>query len=317
MKAVVLVSQENDAQDELRCELSRAFEQIQIVRTKTENEAVGELSAAEVLYTFAPSLSEAVLDAAPALRWVQLLGSGIDGVLDTTSGRPDILITSGHGAQAEPVSEAVLAFMFALARDLPRLAEQQRQRIWLRRPARLLKSSTLVTVGVGAIAERLAAKCAALGMRVLGVSSAPRIVAGFDRIAPLAELRDVAAQADYLVVLRPLSENSRLLIGREVLASMKPTAFLVNVARGGVVDEAALVEALNEGRIAGAALDVFGEEPLPADSPLWDCPNTLVSPHLGGLNTRYMQELLPLLLENTGLYLSGNLQAMKNRVRRE
>jgi phosphoglycerate dehydrogenase-like enzyme len=310
------VSRENDAQNELCSGLTDSFPGLDVVRIRTMQEAPGALAGAEILFAFLPSVDPSLLRAAPALRWIQLLGSGLDGVADLAAARPDLLITSGRGAQAEPVSEAVIAFMFALARDLPRLVEQQRQRLWQRRPARLLKSATVVTVGVGAIAGRLAPKCAALGMRVLGVSSAPRAVEGFERIAPLADLREAAAEADYLVVLTPLSDSSRMLVGREVLAAMKTTACLINVARGGIVDEAALAEALTSGRIAGAALDVFAEEPLPASSALWSCPNVLISPHLGGLNTRYLRDLLPLLTENTRRFLAGETGAMRNVVER-
>lgn len=316
VKAMILVSEQNDPKGELRRGLAKAFAEMQIVRVQTREEALKEIASVDILYAFSVTVSKQLVESAARLRWIQLLGSGIDEILSVTSSRPEVLITSGRGAQAEPVSEAVIAFMFALARDIPRLVDNQRQRRWARWSAKLLKGRNLLVVGVGAIAERLAAKCVSLGMRVVGLSSAPRPVEGFDRILPMDALPQIAPEADFVVVLTPLSAQTRSLIGPEVFAAMKRTAFFINVARGGVVDEEALADALLSGRIAGAALDVFSEEPLPSSSPLWSCPNTLISPHLAGLNDRYLQDLLPLIVENSRRFLDGRVEELQNRLER-
>lgn len=311
---MVLVSQQNDPHDELRLGMQSAFPDMSFVRVCNEEEAADHIGNAEILLAFSPSVSARLVDSAPGLQWIQLLGSGLDDVLAATYHRRDILITSGRGAQAEPVSEAIIGFMFALARDFPRLVQNQGQRRWERWAARLLKGSTVVVVGVGAIAETLAPKCVSLGMLVFGVSSSPRSVPGFEDILPLRDLERVARQADYLVILTPSTAATRNLIDGKVLAAMKRSGFFINAARGSVVDEPALVEALESRGIAGAALDVFAIEPLPDSSPLWSCPNTIISPHLGGLNEGYAQELLPILKENMRHFVAGELDLMRNVV---
>src|SRR5882757_3153438 len=159
--------------------------------------------------------------------------------------------------------------MLSLARDMPRSAHAQERNAWERWPARLLEGKTVGILGVGLIAEYLAPICKALGMTVIGISGSPRPAPGFDRVVARADLMKVVPEFDFLVALAPLTPQTRGIIGEKVFAAMKPSAYLVNVARGGVVDEPALMVALESDKIAGAALDVFSEEPLPASSPLW------------------------------------------------
>src|SRR5438477_9488522 len=159
--------------------------------------------------------------------------------------------------------------------------------------------------------------CKAFGMRVLGISGSPRVVPGFDEIFHRSDLARVAAQVDYLVLLSPLSEETRGLVNAQVFAAMKPGAFLVNLARGGVVDEVALLEALKNNQIGGAALDVFAKEPLPQDSPFWDLPNVLVTPHAGGFFDGYPRHALPVIEENLRRFMAGDTANMLNRVKRD
>ena len=187
---------------------------------------------------------------------------------------------------------------------------------WDRFPARTLNDSTVVIVGVGGIAATLAPRCRAFGMKVVGVSSSPRTVEGFDMIVARQELESAVRDADFLVLLTPYTDETRHIVNARVLAAMKPGGFLVNVARGGVIDEAALIEAMQRGHLAGAALDVFQTEPLPADHPFWSMPNVIVTAHLGGLFDRYTDHALPILCENLGYFLSRATGKMKNVVRK-
>jgi D-2-hydroxyacid dehydrogenase (NADP+) len=171
-------------------------------------------------------------------------------------------------------------------------------------------------IAIGQIGESLARKARALGMRVVGISSGARHVAGFDQIFPRERLLDVVRELDYLVVLTPYSADTHHIVAADVLAAMKPEAFLVNVARGGVVNEPDLVAALRAGRIAGAALDVFQEEPLPPADPLWSLPNVIISPHLAGLNSSYAKSVLPLVIRNIELFRAGRFAEMHNRIAR-
>ena len=274
------------------------------------------IAEADVLVTFGPMMAEHVLEKARKLRWIQALGSGVDGITDRPSLRPDVLVTNLHGIHGAPVSEAALAAMLSLGRGLARNLRNQLQHKWERFPASLLKGKTVVIYGVGSIAAELAPKCKAFGMRVLGISSTTRTLPGFDRILPRSELVAAASEADYLVLLTPYSEATRGSVGGDVFAAMKPTGHLVNLARGGVVDEEALMAALTTRRIAGAALDVFSEEPLPESHPLWAMDNVLITPHQGGFYDEYVNEALPVIEHNLRKFLAGDTDAMINLVRR-
>lgn len=313
-KVLVFISPRHDPSNSFTSGLAGAFPGLEIVRVGDEEAALREMADTEVLVAFATTISAQLIAAGRKLRWVQALTSGIDGVVKPPGSANDILLTTARGAQATPVSEAVLAFLLALSRDLPRLVRNQQESRWDRFPARLLSGQTVVILGVGAIAECLAPKCAALGLIVIGLSHQPREVAGFAEVRRMEQLLPTVAEADYLVVLAPLTPASRGLVGEQVLRTMRPSACLVNVARGPLVDEAALVDALQQGRIAGAALDVFEAEPLPHASPLWSLPNVLVSPHLAGFNVHYIADVLEIVQDNLRLWLAGQTQDMRNKV---
>jgi D-2-hydroxyacid dehydrogenase (NADP+) len=153
-------------------------------------------------------------------------------------------------------------------------------------------------------------------MQVVGVTRTPRAIDGFDEIMPTAELKAAAARADYLINILPASKDNLLLFDRAIFAAMKPSAYYISAGRGQTVDEAALIEALRERRIAGAGLDVFQTEPLPADSPFWDLPNAFILPHLGGYTSEYEDLIMPLILENMRLFLAERQGEMQNVVKR-
>jgi len=272
------------------------------------------IADADALLTFAPMLSTKVLEAATRLLWVQALGTGVDNLTDQAVLRKDVVVTNIRGIHGPPVSEAAIATMLALARDLPRAVRAQDERQWRRFPAQLLHNKTVGIFGIGVIAEALAPKCKAFGMRVIGVSSAPRAVAGFDRMHGRDELLRVAGEFDFFVLLTPLTEKTRNSIDAKVFAAMKPTSFLINLARGGVVDETALVEALKSGRIGGAALDVFNQEPLPADHPFWSMQNVIMTTHQGGFCDVYIDYALPTVETNMRCFLAGDIGGMINVV---
>jgi len=209
----------------------------------------------------------------------------------------------------------VLASMLALSRNLPRAVRSQDAGRWDRFPVELVKGKTVGILGVGVIATELAPRCHALGMTVIGITSGPRTVAGFDQMVPRDDLLDVVGRLDHLVLLTPYTRDTHGIVGRAVLEHMKRTAFLINVARGGIVDQPALVEALQAGGIAGAALDVFAEEPLPEGHPLWKMPNVLITPHMAGFHAGYPDEALPVVIENIRHFMAGDVDGMINVVR--
>jgi D-2-hydroxyacid dehydrogenase (NADP+) len=270
---------------------------------------------ADVLVTFGPMMAEHVLEKAANLKWIQALGSGVDGITDRPALRSDVVVTNLHGIHGPPVSEGALMAMLALGRGLPRTLRNQQQRKWERFPASLLKGKTAAIFGVGTIAAELAPKCKAFGMRVTGISSTPREVPGFDHLYPRAELEQAAREADYFVLLTPYSAAIRGIVGAKIFAAMKPSAYLVNLARGGVVDEDAMIAALAQGRIAGAALDVFSQEPLPENHPLWAMDNVIITPHQGGFYDEYVNEALPVIEHNLRKFLCGDTTGMINLVK--
>ncbi len=270
----------------------------------------------DILMCFGPPMADHVVRDAGKLKWIQALGTGIDNIVDLPSLDKEVLVTNVRGIHGAPVSEATIAFMLSLARDLPRSVRAQDQNKWERWPSALLAGKTVGILGVGLIAEYLAPICKTFHMTVVGISGSPRPTPSFDRMAHRDALMKVAPELDFLVVLTPLSPETRGIIGEKVLAAMKPSAFLINVARGGVVDEPALIKALEAGQIAGAGLDVFSQEPLPPDNPLWKTKNVTIFSHLGGYSQGYEDRAMPTLAGNMAKFLANDPKSMINIVRK-
>lgn len=276
----------------------------------------------DVLYTWqALPLPEQ----APRLRWVQLHLAGVDSILEhPLYTKLAVIFTNLSGIHAVPTAEYAMAQILAFAHRLPTMLEDKASatwtdKRWLRYVPNELYGATLGIVGYGSIARRLARLGRAFGMHVLVVKRDVRqlALARFslpdvgdpegelpDRIYPPKALHSFLAECDYVVILVPLTPQTRGMIDHAALASMKQTAVLVNVARGEVVDEAALIEALQSNTIAGAALDVFSQEPLPADSPLWKLPNVIISPHVAGFTPHYDARATDLFAENIRRFLA-------------
>ncbi len=270
----------------------------------------------DILLCFSPPMADHVVRDAKKLKWIQALGTGIDNIVDLPSLGPEMLVTNIRGIHGAPMSEATLAYMLSLARDMPASARAQVRSEWTRWPARLLDGKTVGMLGVGVISEHLAPILKSLNMTVIGISSGVRPAPGFDRMVKRDDLLQVAGELDFLVAMTPLTPETRHIVGEKLLAAMKPTAYLVNMARGGVVDEPALMKALEAGEIAGAALDVYAEEPLPANSPLWKTKNLTVFPHLGGYSEGYEERAMPTIERNMRCFLDNNLKSMINIVRK-
>jgi phosphoglycerate dehydrogenase-like enzyme len=248
------------------------------------------------------------LEAATSLRWFQITGAGVDRLAEAgVLGR--FTVTNGSGRSAVPIAESVITYILALAKQLPLSLANQRDHRWERHRGSLITGATCGIVGMGAIGREVALRARALGMRV--VASRRTIQPGdtdpdCDLLLPFSDLDQMLAAADYLVLAAPLTAETRGLIGAAELAKMKPTACIVNIARGPMIDQPALVAALNAGRIAGAALDVTTPEPLPPDDPLWDCPNTIITPHMsgaGGSNAR--RDTAAMFIASLRKYLAG------------
>ena len=213
------------------------------------------------------------------LRWVQLQGAGADDPRYRQLVERGVVLTSGAGTNAIPVAQHVLLMLLQHVKPFAAWQEGQRRREWLRLPSDELTEKTIGIIGLGGIGGEVARLARALRMRVLGLRRTQTPLPDVDELLPPEKLNELCARADFIVLATPLTPETHGLIGPEQFALMKPTAYLINVARGQVVQEAALLDALRSGRIAGAALDVFEVEPLPADHPLWDAPNVVITPH--------------------------------------
>ena len=296
------------------CQRSADLPGIDLFASNDRAAALAQAADAEALIGHHFQFDEDLLGRATRPRWIQSLTTGTDAILKLAALRPDVTVTSTRGMHGPQMSELVFLHMLALTRDFPRMQRTQaagRSERW-RQP--LLLHKTVAIVGVGAISQALAPRCKAFGMTLVGVSGSARVPTGFDRVLPRDRLLEAAAEADYLVLIVPLSPATENLVDARVLAALKPTAFVINVARGGVLDEGALTEALRTQRIAGAALDVFRQQPLPADSPLWHEPGVIVAPLLGGMSDIYLDQAYPVVRDNLRHFLAGRVDAMENIV---
>lgn len=315
-KVLILTEVQESMRARYRAMLLERFPELTINVVGHHNDVGPYIADTDILLCFSPPMADHVVRDAPKLKWIQALGTGVDNIVDLPSLGKEVLVTNIRGIHGAPVSEATLAFMLSLARDLPRSVRAQNENKWERWPAALLAGKTVGILGVGLIAEYLAPICKALGMTVVGISGSPRDTGNFDRMVHRDRLLEVTGELDYLVVLTPLTGETRNIVGRKVFDAMKPSAFLINVARGGVVDEEALVAALEAGKIAGAGLDVFSQEPLPSSSPLWKAKNVTIFSHLGGYSQGYEDRAMPTIAGNMEKFLAGDLKSMINIVRK-
>jgi D-3-phosphoglycerate dehydrogenase len=262
-----------------------------------------ELADAEIFFGYH---SPEVFAGAAQLRWIQATAAGLDRLLVPELTARGLVITNASGIHAAAVTETAWALTLAVARGLTTFFPQQLEHVWKWGPLYDLYCSTAGIVGLGGIGRQYARVAAAFDMRVIAVdphvTSNPATVA---ELWPMQRLDDLLRQSDVVLISCPYTPETRHLIDRERLAIMKPTAILVNIARGGIVDESALADALRAGGLAGAGLDVCETEPLPPDSPLWDVPNLIITPHCAGLSHHRMRKLLDFFCENLRRYQAG------------
>jgi len=267
----------------------------------TPSEAAGAIADAEILYAwkFPPHLYAK----AGRLKWLQVMGAGVDWAL-VPELPPSVQVTRAPGVFGPWMAEYVLGWCSWVTQRMKVYRDAQRQRRWDDHvlPDRL-GDKTMAIVGLGDIGRDIARMARGLGMRVLGVTRRGRPVREAARVYPVAAMARALREADFVVLLLPLTEETRGIIGSDALAVMKSTAWLINIARGAVVNEPALLEALEQKRIAGAVLDVFDREPLPPSHPLWRMDNVVVTPHISGPSTP--DAIAPVFNDNLARYLAG------------
>lgn len=283
-------------------------------RTPEQQARFDELvDSAEVLYGIPdvrpPALARTVA-ANPGLRWVMTMAAGGGGQV-VAAGLPEealqrIVFTTSAGAHGIPLAEWAIFGLICGRKELPRLQRQQRAHEWPTRVVgRPIEGSTVLIAGLGGIGQQVAKRCKALGMTVLGVNRRANPIENVDEVHALDDLHSIVGRADHIVLTLPGTAQTEKLVNAELLSLAKPGVTVVNVGRGTVIDEGALVDALRSGQVGFAALDVFAVEPLPADSPLWDLENVLVSPHSGGLDTKEDERICAIFCDNLRAYLAG------------
>lgn len=290
---------------------------MRVVMTHDRQEIEALLADVEIV---AGGLPPELLARSHHLRWYQQWGAGADWLLKHPDALPEqAVLTNMSGLHAVQISEQILAYLLAFARALPLAFRAQREHQW--RPAGWnelfeLPGKTMLLLGLGGIGGRTARMAAALGMHVIGVRSHPtQPVEGVSELYGPEKLPELWSRADFVVLTIPLTPETRCIINRQVLRAMKPGAYLINIGRGGLVDEEALIEALQNGWIAGAGLDVFAREPLPPDSPLWGMPNVIITAHYAGRTPHHERGAMAIFLDNLQRYTAQ--QSLRNVVDRQ
>ena len=276
---------------------------IELFSSRDAHAQIAAAGDAEVIYG---SVTPPLLAAAPALQWVHLASAGVDRFLFPEMVRHAAVMTNARGVAAVSIAEHAFALILAFTRGLPLAFRSQQERRWAAPSSIEICGQTLGIVGLGRVGREVARRAAGFGLRVLAVDLNP--VDRPESVAclwPPERLPDLCAAADILVNCSPLTPQTERMIGREQFARMKPSALFVNVSRGRVVDQDALVEALRAGRLAGAALDVMDPEPLPPDSPLWEMPNVILTAHSATRSQHFWRRMHELFCDNLRRYVAG------------
>jgi phosphoglycerate dehydrogenase-like enzyme len=290
--------------------IAAALSDVEVIDARDAQSRRAALPAADVL--LATRLSREEFEIASRLRWIHSTAVGVGGVLLPPVVASAIPVTNTRGVHGEAIAEHALALALALRRRLHVALERQQDRIWAQEEIAAfrvpeLSRSRLLVLGLGGIGARVAALGAGLGMHVEAMRRRTELPApaGVTRVRPLADLHEALREAHVVVLALPRTNATRAMMGDEEFRQMRPDAVLVNVARGRLIDDNALAAALREGRIAGAGLDAFDVEPLPASHPLWGLPNLIISPHTAAFASDYWPPAIDLFLENFRRFRRG------------
>lgn len=300
MKILSQVELEEKEIERLKAELPG----LEVVVAPSIEKEMEEIVDADIFFGRIP---RSVFIAGKKLKWVQVFGAGVETQFFPELVNSNVILTNTSGAYNYTMADQAFALILAISRGIAMFERNRKQRIWGRTTMlRQLAGQTLGVIGLGNIGGEIAKRGKAFGMKVIAVDirdiECPSYV---DQLCKIDNLDDILRQSDYLVLVVPLTNLTRGMIGREELRKMKPTAYLINIGRGPLVDEKALIEALKTGIIAGAGLDVFEKEPLPPDSELWDMENVVMSPHVGGLSPETRTLSFEIFLENFKRFISN------------
>ena len=308
MKTILLNFEAGELAETQLAQIQAIAPDMRLLVTRDRDEIEGALDEIEIA---AGDFPRDLLPKARNLRWLQQWGAGADWLMRHPEAvELDFLLTNASGVHAVPISEHILAFLLAFGRGFHHAMRAQVRREWFSYEQQTgifeLVGKTMVLVGVGAIGGRTAELAAVLGMRVLGVRRDPTVSApGVEAMFGPGQLLDLLPEADFVVLTVPLTHETQGMIGERELRAIKPTAYVINIGRGGTIREDVLIRALREGWIAGAGLDTFETEPLPEDSPLWEMENVIITAHYAGATPRYTERAMEIFLDNLQRYRAG------------
>jgi phosphoglycerate dehydrogenase-like enzyme len=293
--------------------ISQRFkDRVEVVKVKDFDGADRTLSDAEVLLTNQLEIDQNDLEKMKDLKWIQCVYSGINHFPLGYLKERGILLTNARGVHRIQMSEFIVSLLLSIVRRSYHYTRAHLDRKWDPLKVDELYGKTIGFIGVGAVARETARKLKVFDVKIIGVKNRVERIENFDEIYGGDQLDRLLEQSDFVITLVPLTDETRGMIGEGQFKRMKKTAWFINVARGPIVDEEALIKALEEGRIAGAGLDVFEKEPLPEDSPIWDLDNVILTPHIAGPTPHYMDRLLDLFIENLEAFETGSTDKMVN-----
>jgi len=294
--------------------LQKRYPDVDFYFFENMHQAIEDVKTADILITYGMDTSEDIIKASSNLKWIQVISSGINEMPLEGIKEKKILLTNAKGIHQIQMSEYTIGVIFQLSRKMNQVYQNQLKKKWEVPHFSEMYGATIGIVGLGSIGQSIAEKAKAFHMRVIGMNTDGRAVPSVDKVYKPNQLKHLMAESDYIVVIVPLTPDTYHLIGQEELDVMKETAYIINIARGEVIDEEALVIKLKNQEIAGAVLDVFTEEPLPENSPFWTLTNCIVTPHLSGKSPNYIKKALELFMDNFDHYRKNQISKMKNIV---
>jgi len=270
------------------------------------DDALKYVNDTEIIVSFDSDFNSDLLEKANKLKWIHLLSAGADTLPFNLLKKKKILLTNSKDIHKHQISQQVLGYMLMIERSLDKFLRKQINKEWDRsvQVSELTEKSALI-IGAGSIGEEIARLLKEFGMKTYGIRNSGKPSVYIDKMYSSIENCDVIADVDYVIAILPLTKNTYHLIGKNVFDTMKKSAFFINVGRGKTVDETVLIEALKKGNIKGAALDVFEEEPLSIESPLWEMENVIITPHVAGITPLYMKRAIEVLKKNLDFYVNG------------
>ncbi len=308
MKLLILEEQAEDYKKALQSK----FPEISIHAARGEDEIGDFIEEMNILLAF--RISEDLLQKASKLQWIQSLATGVDYIINLPSLKKEVLVTSTRGIHGPQMSEMAFLLMLSLNRNFPKMVRNQDLGVWQRWPAKLLFQKKVGILGMGVIGEEIAKKAKAFGMTVYGIDIIKRRIEAVDYFYGPEDILQVAEVVDYFILVAPYTPQTYQIVDERVFSVMKPTAFLINIGRGELVKEEALIEVLRSNRIAGAALDTFCQEPLPSNHPFWKMKNVIITPHVGGMSDIYQEQVLTIFEENLRRFLRGERENLINLI---